>query len=135
MRSRNDGGMAIILIVGVVAGVIFWISSELGASFSSVAWAIASLLVVGGVLFALWWRLNNYGLLLLSAFFAIGWPATWPVLTSIANGGRDPDSSFRPWQHEQSFIDSAWMTWGVEVIFVAILAAAAFHAYRRRLYW
>lgn len=62
------------------------------------------------------------------------WPTIWPVLTSIANGGNDSESSFRPW-HERSFIDSAWMTWGVEVIFVALLCFVVFHEYRRRRYW
>lgn len=135
MQTRDDGTMAFIAIACVVGlGGILWVSRALGASFASVCTAAGSLFILGVVLAALWRFLDDYGLQFLAGFFAFGWPTTWPVLTSIANGGSDPDSSFRPW-HDHSFIDSAWMTWGIEALFVLLLAAAVIHEYRRRRYW
>jgi hypothetical protein len=136
MHNRDNGLMVAIMIPVLLAlAVILWISRGIGASFASVCSTAASLLVVVVVLALLWRFLDDFGLQILAALPAFGWPTIWPVLKSIANGGDDdPSSSFRPW-HEQSFIDSAWMTWGIEAIFVVLLCAAVFHEYRRRRYW
>jgi hypothetical protein len=135
MRNRDNGLMMAILIPCILAlAAILWISHAIGASFASVCSTATSLVVVIVALALLWRFLDAFGLQILAAFPAIGWPPIWPVLTSIANGGSDSESSFRPW-HEQSFIDSAWMTWGLEAIFVALLCLAVFHEYRRRRYW
>jgi hypothetical protein len=135
MQNRDNGLMAAISIPCVLAvALILYVSHAIGASFASV-FSTAMLLVVVIVALAILWRfLDGFGLQILAAFPALGWPTIWPVLTSIANGGDDSDSSFRPW-HEQSFINSAWMTWGLEVVFVALLGFAVVHAYRRRRYW
>ncbi|BCZ85504.1 hypothetical protein PTKU64_91790 (plasmid) [Paraburkholderia terrae] len=135
MQNRDNGLMVVILIPCILAlAVIVWVSRAIGASFASVCTTATSLVVVIVALTILWRFLDDFGLQILAAFPALGWPTIWPVLTSIANGGNDSESSFRPW-HEQSFIDSAWMTWGLEVIFVALLCFAVFHEYRRRRYW
>ena len=137
MHNRDDGLVPAIFIFGlvVVLGGVLAVSRSIGASFASVLATAGWLFVIGSVLGVAWYFYKKFALSLFTAFFAFGWPATWPVLTSIANGGNDPDSSFRPW-HEDSFINSAWMTWGVEFIFVALLVLAVIHQYRRhRYYW
>jgi hypothetical protein len=137
MHNRDDGLVPAIFIFGlvVVLGGVLVVSRSIGASFSSVLATATGLFIIGSVLGVAWYFYKKFGLSFFAAFFAFGWPATWPVLTSIANGGNDPDSSFRPW-HEDSFINSAWMTWGVEFIFVALLVLAVIHQYRRhRYYW
>jgi hypothetical protein len=135
MQNRDNGLMAAIVIFGIFAiAVILWISRAIGASFASVCSSATSLVVVVVVLAILWRFLDDFGLQILAAFPAFGWPTIWPVLTSIANGGDESESSFRPW-HEESFIDSGWMTWGIELVFVALFCAAVAHEYRRRRYW
>lgn len=137
MHNRDDGLVPVILIFGlvIVLGGVLVVSRSIGASFGSVLAAAAWLFVIGSGLGVAWYFYKKFGLSFFAAFLAFGWPATWPVLSSIANGGNDPDSSFRPW-HEDSFINSAWMTWGVEFIFVALLVLAVIHQYRRyRYYW
>jgi hypothetical protein len=135
MQNRDNGLMAVVVIPClIVLALLLWLSRSIGASFASACTTATSLIFLGGVLGAVWYFLKDFSLQLVATFFAIGWFTTWPVLTSIANGGDDSDTSFRPW-HQGSFIDSAWMTRGVELIFVALLCLAVFHEYRRRLYW
>ncbi|RKT10610.1 hypothetical protein B0G69_8040 [Paraburkholderia sp. RAU2J] len=136
MQNRDNGMVPAIFILGLVVVLAFLlvVSRSIGASFASVLSTAPSLFIIGGVLIGVWYFVRDFWLQLFAAFFAFGWPTTWPVLTSIANGCNDPDSSFRPWQQD-SFIDSGWMTWGVEFIFVALLCVAVVHEYRRRRYW
>ncbi|MFM0027442.1 hypothetical protein PQR70_14385 [Paraburkholderia madseniana] len=131
MKNRDDGTMAVIAIVCVLfLGAILWVSRALGASFSSVCTTAVSVLFVAGISFAAWRFLDDFALPIAAGFLVIGWPTTWPVLDSIANGGSDSESYFHPMQ--EPFINSAWMTWGVEVIFVGLLALAIYMQRRRR---
>ncbi|MDQ7979954.1 hypothetical protein QYH69_22185 [Paraburkholderia sp. SARCC-3016] len=133
MQTR-DNGLLPATVLAVLLVCLLGFSRWVGASFSSVVTAATSLFILGSVLGAAWYFLRAFGWSLSAGFFAFGWPTTWPVLTSIANGGYDSDSSFRPWAQD-SFIDSGWMRWGVEFIFVALLCLALVHEYRRRRYW
>jgi hypothetical protein len=131
MQNRDDGTMAGIVIVCVLAlGAILWVSRALGASVSSVCTTAGSLFVVAGISFAAWRFFDDFTLPIAAGFLVIGWPTTWPVLDSIANGGSDTESYFHPMQ--EPFINSAWMTWGVEVILVSLLGLAIYMHRRRR---
>jgi hypothetical protein len=137
MQNHDNGLIPAGFIIGGLVFLVFvlGVSSSIGASFASVLTTALWLAGIAAILGVSWYFLKKFGLSLFAAFFAFGWPATRPVLTSIANGGTDPDASFRPWQHD-SFIDSAWLIWGVEFIFLALLCLAVVHEYRRhRYYW
>jgi len=133
MQNRNDGTAVVIVIVCTLfLAAMLWVSRTLGASFSSVCAAAMSLLFVGGIAFAAWRFLDDFALPIAAGFLVVGWPTTWPVLDSIANGGSDTESYFHPMQ--EPFINSAWMTWGVEVLFVGTLGLAIY-MYRRSRRW
>ncbi|MFL9911967.1 hypothetical protein [Paraburkholderia sp. RL17-337-BIB-A] len=131
MQNRDDGTMIVIAIVLLLFfGATLWVSRALGASFSSVCTTALSVLVVAGISFAAWRFLDDFAVPIAAGFLVIGWPTTWPVLDSIANGGSDTESYCHPMQ--SPFINSAWMTWGVEVIFVGLLGLAVYMRQRRR---
>ncbi|RZF23536.1 hypothetical protein EVC45_43945 [Paraburkholderia sp. UYCP14C] len=128
---RNDAPSSIIvLIVLAILGGLFWISRSLGASFSSVCTAAVPILFSAVVAFAAWRFLDDFALPLIAGFFVIAWPSIWPVLDSIASGGRDTDDLFRPMS--DPLINSDWVKWGVEALFVGLLAAAIYARRRRR---
>jgi hypothetical protein len=131
MQNRNDGIAAVFVIVGVLfLAAMLWLSRALGASFSSVCAAAVSFLLVAGIAFAAWRFLDDFALPTVAGFLLVWWPTTWPVLDSIANGGSDTESYFHPMQ--EPFINSAWMTWGVEVLFVGTLVLAIYMHRRSR---
>jgi len=128
---RNDATTSIIvLIVLAIVGGLFWISNALGASFSSVCTAVVPLVFSAVILFAAWRFLDDFALPLLAGFFVLAWPSIWPVLDSIASGGRDTEDFFRP--IGDPLINSDWLKWGVEALFVGPLAAAIYARRRRR---
>jgi hypothetical protein len=130
---RNDALPSLIaLVVLAILGGLFWIWRALGASFASVCTAAVPLVFSAVILFAAWRFLDDFALPLFATFPVLGWPSLWPVLDSIASGGRDTESFFRPMG--DPLINSDWLKWGVEALFVALLAAAIY-ARRRRRYW
>ncbi|XUW93284.1 hypothetical protein OH764_34725 (plasmid) [Burkholderia sp. M6-3] len=127
---RNDSAASIIaLLVLASLAALLWISRALGASFSSVCTAAVPLIFSAVILFAAWRFLDDFALPLFAGFLVLGWPSVWPVLDSIANGGRDTDSFFRP---NAGLMNSAWVEWGVELLFVGLLALAIYVRRRRR---
>ncbi|MEM5373368.1 hypothetical protein V4C53_46640 [Paraburkholderia azotifigens] len=134
MSNRNDGTAAVIGFVVLAAlAVLLALSRAIGASFSSVCTAAFPIIFAAAIAVAAWRFLEDFGPALLAGFAAIAWPALWPVLDSIANGGRDTDTYFRPM--DDPFINSVWLKWGVEAIFVALIVLALYVRHRRRRYW
>ncbi|MFL9912555.1 hypothetical protein [Paraburkholderia sp. RL17-337-BIB-A] len=131
MRNDATSSLLVLSILAIIGG-LFWISRTLGASFSSVCTATVPILFSAVILFAAWRFLDDFALPLLAGFFVIAWPSIWPVLDSIASGGRDTEDFFRPMG--DPLINSDWVKWGVEGLFVGLLAAAIY-ARRRRRYW
>jgi hypothetical protein len=130
---RNDSTASIIaLFVLAALAALLWISRALGASFSSVCTAAVPLVFSAVILFAAWRFLDNFALPLFAGFFVLGWPSVWPVLDSIASGGRDTDSFFRP--GGDPLVNSAWVEWGGEFLFIALLVLAIY-VHRRRRSW
>ncbi|BDC45348.1 hypothetical protein [Paraburkholderia terrae] len=133
MNNRNDGTAVVIgiVVVAALAGLLA-LSRAIGASFSSVCTAAVPIVFSAAIAFAAWRFLDDFGLPLLAGFCVFAWPALWPVLDSVANGGRDTELYFHPMG--DPLINSAWVKWGVEVILVA-LVGLAIYAHRRRRYW
>ncbi|VVD31270.1 conserved membrane protein of unknown function (plasmid) [Paraburkholderia dioscoreae] len=131
MRNDATSSLLVLFVLAIIGG-LFWISRTLGASFSSVCTATVPILFSAVILFAAWRFLDDFALPLLAGFFVIAWPSTWPVLDSIASGGRDTEDFFRPMG--DPLINSDWVKWGVEGLLVGLLAAAIY-ARRRRRYW
>lgn len=134
MSNRNDGTAAVVgtVVVAALAGLLA-ISHAIGASFSSVCSATLPIVFAAAIAFATWRFLEDFGLPILACFCAIAWPALWPVLDSIANGGQDSETYFRPLG--DPFISSGWLIWGVEIILVALIALSFHVSHRRRRYW
>ena len=130
---RNDATTSLIaLSILAVLGFFLWLSRSLGASFSSVCTAAMPIVFCAVIALLAWRFLDDFGFILLAGFFVISWLAVWPVLDSIAAGGRDDDTFFHP--ISDPFINSGWVKWGVEIVFVALLALAIYLR-RRRRYW
>ena len=130
---RNDATTSFIaLCILAVLAFLLWLSRSLGASFSSVCTAAMPIVFCAVIAFLAWRFLDDFGLPLLAGFLVVSWPAVWPVLDSIASGGRDTDTFFRP--ISDPLVNSEWVKWGVEALFVALLVLAVY-AHRRRRYW
>jgi hypothetical protein len=131
MNNRNDGLPVFIGIVVLAAlAALLAISREIGASFSSVCTAAVPIVLIAAIAFAAWRFLDDFGLPLLATFGLLAWPALWPVLDSIASGGRDSEIYFNPMG--DPIINSAWLKWGIEVLLAALVALALYVRHRRR---
>ncbi|MGF6637154.1 hypothetical protein [Paraburkholderia tuberum] len=130
---RNDATTSLIAlcILGVLA-FLLWLSRSLGASFSSVCTAAMPVLFCAVIALLAWRFLDDFGFPLLAGFLVVSWPAVWPVLDSIASGRRDADTFFHPMS--EPLVSSDWLKWGVEALFVGLLALAIYLR-RRRRYW
>jgi hypothetical protein len=142
MGNRNDEGgglllLGLVVVVAAVLGGVYWVSVHLGASFVTTAKGLGGSfgsLMASGMLAVV---LRQFGFSSwLNCFWvtpALAWPAWWPALDSIATGGRDPSDAIAvAMLSEPSLINSAWVTWGGEVLFLGLAASAIVSVWKAR---
>jgi hypothetical protein len=106
----------LVAIIGLVSLALFAVTAcEFGASLASsllAAFRLGCLMIAIGAVVS--FKRGSYAIG--AAVFALtGWPCVWPVLNSIAADGQDSYAGpldFQP----RSFINSDWLTWGLEVV-------------------
>lgn len=128
----NPMAALIIAAVGLLMLGIFAMSRSIGADFfvlfkTLLAW----LACAGGLGALLWFGIDWIASLLGSSAFA--WAFSWPLLDSMANGGKDPDATdFIRFLHETPF----WDTWTFKLaILGALLTGLAVRFWLRRSRW
>ncbi|HHV7525663.1 TPA: hypothetical protein ACUNF5_007238 [Burkholderia orbicola] len=119
--ETEDKVLATIVVSTVVLAAAGWIISRyFGAAFAPVLQASMLTIVTISVILYISRRFApDYLLPVFSGAISVAWFAWWPVLNSIACGGCISDDHYWPFSGE-SFVNSAWVKLGGEIVFLGI---------------
>ncbi|RRW87488.1 hypothetical protein [Pandoraea apista] len=133
MSDRPDAALGVALVGAlIVAAYLYSVSKFLGADFKTTASAVGYSAIVLGVTGGCLYFLGFEWLGPCSvAGLAFLWPGWWPVLRSIAAGGRSMDEY--PWPMSETWYTSGLFLKGSETVIVIVLAWLLYRVWNQRL--